>query len=200
PSRHRRRLAAGENRDPRVVSQLAQVELRARFLVHAGDRHPAIQKKARRRPAGAPQPVDQHRAEFALAPGDSHRSFRVERERSAKRIERIQKRTITLGSAHPESSKWWWSGAMRNTRLPRSLNEVTWMMTDRASSTHTPPTTARRLSCLARTATLPMAAPRDSDPTSPMNTSAGWELNQRKPRLAPTSAPQKTATSPTPET
>ena len=37
-------------------------------------------------------------------------------------------------------------------------------------------------------------------PVSPMKTCAGWALNQRKPIEAPTSAPQKTVTSPTPAT
>ena len=38
----------------------------------------------------------------------------------------------------------------------------------------------------------------ESEPVSPMKTIAGGALNQRKPRLAPTSAPQKTASSPEP--
>ena len=42
---------------------------------------------------------------------------------------------------------------------------------------------------------MPSAPPSASEPTSPMNTSAGYELNQRKPRLAPTSAPQNTVSS-----
>ena len=52
----------------------------------------------------------------------------------------IQKRTMTFGSLQPFSSKWWWIGAIRNTRLPVSLNDATWMMTDSASITKTPPT------------------------------------------------------------
>jgi len=42
----------------------------------------------------------------------------------------------------------------------------------------------------------PRAPPFASDPVSPMNTIAGGALNQRKPRLAPTSAPHNTASSP----
>jgi len=46
------------------------------------------------------------------------------------------------------------------------------------------------------TATVPMAPPSASEPTSPMKTSAGWALYQRKPMLAPTMAPQKMVSSP----
>ena len=33
----------------------------------------------------------------------------------------IQKRMTMVGSCQPCFSKWWWSGAMRKTRLPVSL-------------------------------------------------------------------------------
>src|SRR5262249_25244004 len=135
------------------------------------------EEEARGGAAGEAHPVDQGvppvRAPVRARPGRLHRSLRVESESSAKRIERIQKRTITFGSAHPESSKWWWRGDMRKTRRPVSLKEVTWMMTERTSRTKRPPTRTRRISCLARTATAPMAPPKESDPTSPMKTSAG---------------------------
>ena len=55
----------------------------------------------------------------------------------------IQKRTITRGSGQPLSSKWWWIGAMRNTRLPVSLNEATWIITDSVSITKMPPMITR---------------------------------------------------------
>src|SRR6185436_10302270 len=84
---------------------------------------------------------------------------------------------------------------MRNTRLPVSLNEATWMITDSASITNTPPTMPSSSSCLMRMATVPSAAPSASEPTSPMNTSAGYELYQRNPNEAPTSAPQKMVSS-----
>ena len=42
---------------------------------------------------------------------------------------------------------------------------------------------------------MPSAAPSASDPTSPMKISAGYELNQRNPSDAPTSAPQNTVSS-----
>ena len=50
-------------------------------------------------------------------------------------------------------------------------------------------------SCLIRMATVPSAPPSPREPTSPMKRSAGYELYQRNPRLAPTSAPQKIVSS-----
>ena len=50
----------------------------------------------------------------------------------------IQKRTTTCVSFQPDFSKWWCSGAMRNTRFPVSLKDATWMMTDSVSSTNNP--------------------------------------------------------------
>ena len=44
----------------------------------------------------------------------------------------IQNRITIVTSSHPSSSKWCCSGAIRNTRLPVSLEaEPTWMMTER---------------------------------------------------------------------
>ena len=42
---------------------------------------------------------------------------------------------------------------------------------------------------------MPSAAPSASEPTSPMKISAGYELYQRNPSDAPTSAPQKIVSS-----
>ena len=42
-------------------------------------------------------------------------------------IATITNRAMTFGSLQPISSKWWWSGAIRKTRLPVSLNEATWI-------------------------------------------------------------------------
>ena len=64
--------------------------------------------------------------------------------------------------------------------------------------TNTPPTRSSNNSCLLTTATVPNAAPRGKDPTSPMNTDAGYALNQRNPRLEPKTAAIKTANSPAP--
>ena len=46
-------------------------------------------------------------------------------------------------------------------------------------------------------ATVPMAPPSASEPTSPIKISAGWALYQRKPMDAPTMDPQKMVSSPT---
>src|SRR5690606_18446551 len=68
-----------------------------------------------------------------------HRTFSVASPTSTRITEMIQKRTITRGSGQPLSSKWWWIGAIRNTRLPVSLNDATWIITDRVSMTKMPP-------------------------------------------------------------
>ena len=62
---------------------------------------------------------------------------------------------------------------------------------------NTPPINGSSSSCLITTATVPIAPPSASDPTSPINTSAGCALYQRKPIDAPTIAPQKIVNSPT---
>src|SRR5258708_27340440 len=77
-----------------------------------------------------------------------HRSFNVVRLNRAKMIARMTNRAMTFGSLQPMSSKWWCSGAIRKTRLPVSLNEATWITTDAASMTKTPPTITKTNSCL----------------------------------------------------
>ena len=76
------------------------------------------------------------------------------------------------------------------------MNEATWIITDSASATNTPPTSTSQNSRLMSTATTPSAPPRASEPVSPMNTSAGWQLYQRKPSAAPSTAAQNTVSSP----
>src|SRR3989304_2267917 len=71
-------------------------------------------------------------------------------------------------------------------------------MTEIVSATNTPPMMNSTISCRAITATVPSAAPSESAPTSPMNTSAGYALNQRNPRPPPASAAQNAASSPAP--
>ena len=66
-----------------------------------------------------------------------------------------------------------------------------------ASSRNIPPINGSRSSCRITTATVPIAPPSASDPTSPMKTSAGWALYQRNPIEAPTIDPQNTVSSPT---
>src|SRR5262249_46638207 len=91
-------------------------------------------------------------------------------------------------------------GAMRNTRLPVSLNDTTCTITDTASSTNSPPTTQSTTPGWAATATAPSMPPSASEPVSPMKTEAGGALNQRKPSPAPITAPHTTANSPVPAT
>ncbi len=85
-------------------------------------------------------------------------------------------------------------------RLPVSLNETTWTITDTASSTNNPPTMPSTISCLAATATVPSSPPSASDPVSPMKIEAGGALNHRKPSPVPSTAPHSTASSPEPAT
>src|SRR5205814_7250816 len=47
----------------------------------------------------------------------------------------IQKRRMIFVSDHAISSKWWWTGAIRKTRLRKRWNENTWIRTDSASIT-----------------------------------------------------------------
>src|SRR5258707_10100432 len=86
---------------------------------------------------------------------------------------------------------------MRKIRLPVKRNDITCRITESASSTKTPPTKNSKISCLMATATMPIDPPSASEPTSPMNTSAGCALYQRNPSDEPTRAPQKIVSSPT---
>ena len=89
---------------------------------------------------------------------------------------------------------------MRNTRLPVRLYQNTWMITEAASNTNSPPTMASTISWCAATAITPSAPPSARLPVSPMNTAAGGALNHRKARPAPITAAQKIASSPAPGT
>src|SRR5579871_5049522 len=71
------------------------------------------------------------------------------------------------------------------------------MITESASSTKIPPINGSSSSCLIMMATVPMAPPSASEPTSPIKISAGCALYQRNPILEPTMAPQKTVSSAT---
>src|SRR6185436_12651248 len=65
---------------------------------------------------------------------------------------------------------------------------MTWIITESVSATNTPPMMKSTISWRTITAMVPSAAPSASAPTSPMNTSAGYALNHRKPRPALASA------------
>ena len=70
------------------------------------------------------------------------------------------------------------------------------MITDSASSTKTPPTIGSSNSCLMSRATVPSAPPRRERADVAHEDLRGCALHHRKPRLAPTSAPQKIVSSP----
>src|SRR5258705_1492968 len=72
------------------------------------------------------------------------------------------------------------------------------MMTLNVSITNSPPTIRNTTSFLVSTASMPIAPPSPSAPTSPMNTDAGYALYQRKPTPAPNSAAAKIASSAAP--
>ncbi|CAB4943527.1 unannotated protein [freshwater metagenome] len=75
---------------------------------------------------------------------------------------------------------------MRKTRLRKVLKEKTWMITESASMTKTPPMTRRSSSVLVMIAMPATRPPSPSDPVSPMNTVAGCALYQRNPTQPPT--------------
>ena len=91
-------------------------------------------------------------------------------------------------SDHAFISKWWWIGAMRNTRRPRYLNVKTWMITESASIRYTPPMKMSSTSTFITIAKPAIAPPSAIEPVSPMKTSAGTALYQRNPTAAPISA------------
>src|SRR5690606_7693364 len=136
-----------------------------------GDRHqPAVVAAADRVQAGGLAGAVEH----ARVCGHGHqRTFNVARPTSTRITEMIQKRTITHGSGQPLSSKWWWMGAIRNTRLPVSLNDATWIISDRVSMTKMPPMITSTSSWRTITAMVPSTAPSASAPMSPMNPIAG---------------------------
>ena len=82
----------------------------------------------------------------------------------------------------PFNSKWWWSGAIRNTLRPFpvelfvALKTQTWIITDRDSARKTPPITSSGQRLFDSNATAPSAAPIAREPVSPINTRAGLRL------------------------
>ena len=97
----------------------------------------------------------------------------------------IQKRSVIFSSGQPTSSKWWWSGAIRNSRRPCHLNHRIWAMSWTVSRTNTRPMTGSSMTWPVMSAMTASVAPSARAPESPMKTSAGWTLNQRKPSRAP---------------
>ena len=90
-----------------------------RPVVQQQDPRPLSREEARREQPGPAGP--DHHDPFPRQVLHGHRIFSVLIASSARMIDMIQNRTMTLGSAHPFSSKWWWSGAIRKIRLRRVL-------------------------------------------------------------------------------
>ena len=67
-------------------------------------------------------------------------------------------------SDHAFISKWWWIGAIRNTRLPNHRNEITWITTDNASITKIPPTSRSSSGTCRKIAIAPIAPPSAIEP------------------------------------
>ena len=115
--------------------------------------------------------------------------------RAAKSPARIQNRTMTVVSGQPMSSKWWWSGAIRNTRRWKTRKLMTWMTTDRVTITNRPPMMTSRRSRFISRQSAARPEPIDSDPVSPMKIFAGAAFHHRKPRHAPARATEASARS-----
>ena len=108
----------------------------------------------------------------------------------------IQNRMTIVTSAQPASSKWCCSGAIRNTRLPVSLNEPTWMTTESVISDEQARRGAPAAARCAYTMASPASAPPSaSDPVSPMKIFAGAAFHHRNPKQAPRTAAATTARS-----
>src|SRR6185295_8585738 len=132
-----------------------------RLAVHAHHVRPTRGTELRGRNPTQPEPNDVD----VLAREFDHRSFSEDRPISASNIEMIQNRTIILGSAQPFFSKWWWMGAIKNTRLPNSLKDTTCVTTLTFSTTKMPPTSTLSSSFLVRMANMPSPPPRAREPT-----------------------------------
>ena len=84
---------------------------------------------------------------------------------------------------------------MRNTRLPVSLNEPTWITTESVMSTNSPPSSSSSSSVLVTMARPASTPPSASDPVSPMKILAGGAFHHRKPVHAPITVAATIATS-----
>ena len=131
------RHARAEHDEVRVGQRLAAVaaelELHAQTAqrfglrhlgAHLGQRDPgaAARQQLGGGNAASRRPDDGHAFPHSNPrPSFAHRSFNVVRLNNANMIPTITKRVMTFGSLHPISSKWWWSGAIRNTRCAGHL-------------------------------------------------------------------------------
>jgi len=109
----------------------------------------------------------------------------------------IQKRTTMVGSFQPCCSKWWWIGAMRNTRLPVRLKTNTWTMTETRLHHEQPADDGEHDLVLGCDRDRAQSAARArGEPVSPMNITAGGALNHRKPSRPHDRAAEDRASSP----
>ena len=105
-----------------------------------------------------------------------------------------QNRITIFASDHPIASRWWWSGAERNSRFPpRSRFDSIWRSADPASTTNGNPMIGRSNGAFVRSAIVASAMPSEVAPVSPMKNRAGGILNQRNASMLPMSTPMNAA-------
>ena len=110
---------------------------------------------------------EQHEAEIAAAPCPPVPSraaywiFSVERPRMAKRRPEDPEPGHHLALGPARSARSDGAAAPCGTRAPVSLNDATWITTDRPSITKTPPRTSSSISFLMTSETTPSAPPSD---------------------------------------
>ena len=114
-------------------------------------------------------------------------AMKMARALATEMAEISQKRTTTVVSGQPMSSKWWWIGDIRNSLFlrPLALNTPIWMATEPASITLMAQISGSRRWVLSVRARKASAAPTPSAPTSPMKIRAGAAFHHRKPRQPP---------------
>ena len=107
----------------------------------------------------------------------------------------IQSRTITVVSGQPESSKWWWIGAIRKSRFVETTEHHD--LQNHRDGLHHEETTDDRQQEMrtGREGERGEATPIASDPVSPMKIWAGAAFHHRKPMMPPTIAAATTARS-----
>ena len=76
-------------------------------------------------------------------------------------------------------------GAILNTRRWSSRKEATWRITERVSTTYSPPRTASSSWVLVNRARAARVPPRAREPVSPMKMRAGGAFHHRNPAVAP---------------
>ena len=175
------------------IPQLARsvrVEIRAGLT----ERHarPSLGEQQRGGDAAACRSNDRH---VLSAHRETHLSFKLVRLKSAKMMAAIMNRAITFGSLQPISSKWWCRGAILKTRLPvelerRDLNDHR----RRFEHEHAADDVQQDFLLDENRHGREGAAERERSDIAHEDV-RGVELYQRKPRLAPTSEPQKMVSS-----